>query len=200
MKKLKDLYKKRWFKNILVVLAVIVLAILCVVFVKIKNRVEINRSKQAADLYSQGQDALSSGKYQQSIDELSKANKLRSGDYNTVYSLAMAYYDLKNYSNAEKYYSQAAALPQANKSSIAMIYNNLGNIYRDSGQTDKADAAYKQSFGLDPHLSFPYVNLAVMYYNSGKKDQATAVLEQGVSAMPSASDIANLLKKYRNSH
>ncbi len=193
----KNIRKKRWFKLLiaLIVLAV-VLVLLFILLPKSKKNSDEKRNKRATELFNQGQEALSNRNYQESVDKLLQANELRPNDYNTVYSLAMAYYGLKDYAGSEKYYAIASQSPKANKSSIAMIYNNLGNIYRDQNQTEKAESAYKQAIGLDPHLTYSYMNLAVMYYNDNKTDRAIEILRQGVSAVPSASDLADLLKKY----
>lgn len=197
MKNLKKILKKRWFKLLVALIVLVaVFAVLFIVLPKLKENFDEKRNNQATDYYNQGQEALSNRNYQKSVDNLLKAYEIRPDDYNIVYGLAMAYYDLKDYANAEKYYGVAADSPKANKSSIAMIYNNLGNTYRDSSQTDKAETAYKKAIELDSHLTYAYLNLAVMDYGLGKKEQAIEVLKQGVEAVPSATDIANLLKKY----
>jgi tetratricopeptide (TPR) repeat protein len=60
----------------------------------------------------------------------------------------------------------------------ATPYTNVGLIYSQQGNDDRALESYLQSIDLEPASSFPYTNAASIYVNQGRFDEAEALLEK----------------------
>src|SRR5690606_31956797 len=83
-------------------------------------------------------------------------------------------------------------------------WNNLGNVYRDNGQQEKALGAYKQAINLKADDEQAYRNLANVYLDlaGDDKDQCTlqekiVILEGGNISSPDAVIIVeDLIKLY----
>jgi len=59
------------------------------------------------------------------------------------------------------------------------LYNNIGNVYAEKGQANKALAAYKKAIEVDPTYAKVYRNLSVFYLNVMKdKDKAEYYMEK----------------------
>ncbi|MDX9695111.1 MAG: CHAT domain-containing tetratricopeptide repeat protein, partial [Bacteroidales bacterium] len=85
----------------------------------------------------------------------------------------------KDYKKAEQYYLKALAIlkqnPLENKQRIALIYNNLGIIYRNIGQNNKAIEYFLESIKLkgNSDKSFlAYGNLALSYEKLNELNEA----------------------------
>ncbi len=57
-------------------------------------------------------------------------------------------------------------------------YTNVGLIYAQQGNDDRALESYLQAIELEPGPSFPYTNAASIYMNKGRFDEAAALLEK----------------------
>ncbi|MCG7490436.1 tetratricopeptide repeat protein [Vibrio sp. Of14-4] len=64
---------------------------------------------------------------------------------------------------------------------------NLGNLYRDLGETDKAIDAYNKAIEIEPYFENSYVNLADLYRAQNKETKAIEVLSAGMKAQPKSS-------------
>lgn len=102
--------------------------------------------------------------------------------------LALAYYNLGRFPEAEQIYSALLA-----KSEEAVLRDRLGNTLRDMGEPTEAETAYRKAIADDPTLALPYLNLAELLWRRGDRDLALTVLNTGVAAVPKASR-ANLEK------
>ncbi|MCZ8485297.1 tetratricopeptide repeat protein [Vibrio lentus] len=58
---------------------------------------------------------------------------------------------------------------------------NLGNIYRDLGQYDKAIEFYLGAIDIEPYFENSYANLADLYRAQGN-EAALSTLKQGIQA------------------
>ncbi len=63
--------------------------------------------------------------------------------------------------------------PTAKQPDSAISWNNLGSLYAQKQQWNKAISCYREAVELDPKLSKSYRNLARVYSKIGKKEQAT---------------------------
>ncbi|MDN3699285.1 multiheme c-type cytochrome [Vibrio cortegadensis] len=64
---------------------------------------------------------------------------------------------------------------------------NLGNVYRDLGQHDKAIEFYLGAIEIEPYFENSYANLADLYRALGDEPKALATLKQGIQAQPKSS-------------
>lgn len=64
---------------------------------------------------------------------------------------------------------------------------NLGNVYRDLGQHDKAIKYYQGAIKIEPYFENSYANLADLYRALGDESKAMATLQQGIGAQPKSS-------------
>ncbi|MDD1825374.1 tetratricopeptide repeat protein [Photobacterium sp. ZSDE20] len=64
---------------------------------------------------------------------------------------------------------------------------NLGNVYRDLGQHDKAIKFYQGAIEIEPYFENSYANLADLYRALGDEPKALATLKQGIQAQPKSS-------------
>jgi cytochrome c-type biogenesis protein CcmH/NrfG len=61
----------------------------------------------------------------------------------------------------------------------------LGNLYYDSNDPEKAFAAYEKALGLEPNHADILTDLGVMYRRSGRPKQAVASFDRAISIDPS---------------
>ncbi len=64
---------------------------------------------------------------------------------------------------------------------------NLGNVYRDLGQHEKAIEFYLGAIEIEPYFENSYANLADLYRALGNEPKALATLKQGIQAQPKSS-------------
>ncbi|WP_122047058.1 tetratricopeptide repeat protein [Vibrio atlanticus] len=64
---------------------------------------------------------------------------------------------------------------------------NLGNVYRDLGQHDKAIEFYLGAIEIEPYFENSYANLADLYRAQGNEAKALSTLKQGIEAQPKSS-------------
>lgn len=64
---------------------------------------------------------------------------------------------------------------------------NLGNLYRDLGELDKAIYAYQKAIEIEPYFENSYANLADLYRAQGEDTKAIETLVAGMKAQPKSS-------------
>ena len=65
---------------------------------------------------------------------------------------------------------------------VPLVHYNLGAAYKKKGEVQKAEAALRKSFELDPAFVDGYVGLATLLAETGRRDEAIQVVQQGASA------------------
>jgi tetratricopeptide (TPR) repeat protein len=121
---------------------------------------------------------------------LKKAAEDHPDDANAHKSYAVALYASGDPAAARVEYEKVVRLSPKD----ALAYNNLGNIYRDLHETDKAIAAYKKAIDLNPRSVNTYANLAsVQQHNQERIDEAIATYQQGLKVLPDDSQLQLLL-------
>ena len=70
----------------------------------------------------------------------------------------------------------------AGADAVPLVHYNLGTAYKKKGETQKAEAALRKSFALDPAFVDGYVGLATLLAETGRRDEAIQVVQQGASA------------------
>lgn len=88
-------------------------------------------------------------------------------------------------------HSQLTEMAAALEAEVAQNPDNfkawvqLGNIYYDNDQAQKAIVAYEKALALDPNNANLLTDLGVMYRRSGQPEQAVASFDRAVSVDPS---------------
>jgi tetratricopeptide (TPR) repeat protein len=62
----------------------------------------------------------------------------------------------------------------------AHVWNELGNIYLNSGTYDDAIASYSKAIELDRNFAWPYSNLALAYVQKGRFAEAILLYQRGI--------------------
>ena len=72
------------------------------------------------------------------------------------------------------------------------IWNELGNIYYNTGAYDESIRAYNKAIELDQGCEQSYSNLASIYVNQGCHEEAVSLLQKGIELLEEATDKALL--------
>jgi Flp pilus assembly protein TadD len=71
------------------------------------------------------------------------------------------------------------------------LYNNIGNLYFNRGETEKAEAQYKKALELNPGYLIARVNLAMLSLKHGEPEDALRLLQDGIKEYPENADLHN---------
>jgi tetratricopeptide (TPR) repeat protein len=93
--------------------------------------------------------------------------------------LAHVYGFLKRHVEAEKLFLQAVKAQPNNEK----LYNLLGVFYSDSGQHEKAAAAYQKAISIAPHHIL-YISLGGALHKLGRTDEALEAYRKSVEIKP----------------
>lgn len=119
--------------------------------------------------------------YQQQLPALKKKASDNAKNPSAHIDYAVALYATGNIKQAKQEYEKATKLDSKN----ATVFNNLGNAYRDLGDTDKAIETYEQAIALNPKLINPYFNLAnIQLYSQKDADAAIKTYQKALTALP----------------
>ena len=133
---------------------------------KKKPAQEMDWSKEAVALWDNGQ-------YNDPKKALSYWNKaiLKNSKSAELYNnRGLAYYNLKQYPQAVKDFSQAIRM----KPQDATAYNNRGNAYYELFKYDLAEADFNQSIDLKSDYANAYLNRGLVYYQLDNNAKACA--------------------------
>jgi tetratricopeptide (TPR) repeat protein len=61
-------------------------------------------------------------------------------------------------------------------------YINIGIIYAERGEDDRALASYREAARLDPRVTMPYLNAADILVKASRFDEARGLLDRGIEA------------------
>ena len=72
----------------------------------------------------------------------------------------------------------------------AHVWNELGNVYFNTGAYNEAIAAYSKAIELDDWFAWPYSNLALVYVQKEKYAEAILLYQRGIELFSSDTDKA----------
>jgi len=72
----------------------------------------------------------------------------------------------------------------------AHVWNELGNVYLNSGDYDDAIASYGKAIELDQYFAWPYSNLALAYVQKGSFAEAILLYQRGLELFATDKDKA----------
>jgi signal transduction histidine kinase len=100
--------------------------------------------------------------------------------------LGDAYYDLREFANAERYYEKLLAAAQSDDDR-ALAYNNLGNTFYDQGNENQAIEYYLRAIGFEGRVRNrkpvydAYENLAMILVERNKVEGAMRFFQKALS-------------------
>jgi Tfp pilus assembly protein PilF len=138
-----------------------------------------DKDRHIAALIEVGQVAIRTGDYAKALVALGEAEKLSPNNADTKHYIGRAYYLLKNNEKALDYYNQALAIDPGKTD----VHNNLGILYLESEQYDKA------------REEFEYCVADLTYANSNRARFNLGLLEEAMgnpdNAIPYYQEIAS---------
>ncbi len=123
--------------------------------------------------------------------------KAQTSDSKSIRNYAVALYATGDLEGAKEQYLRELEV----NPSDAVLYNNLGNIYRDNGEYQKAVDSYQKSIDLDKSQLNVYVNLANLYiYVLQQPEMGYGVYLKGIENSPNNKEslLLTLANAYRD--
>lgn len=120
------------------------------------------------------------GKFDEAIKLLEDAQKLDPQALTYPYELAYSYYSKQDYQKAIGYLKPLTRHDQV----INRIFQLLGNAYDDSGQSEKALAAYDEGLKKFPKAGNLFLEKGTVYLKNKDYNKAINCYEQGIEADP----------------
>ncbi|MEP7103274.1 MAG: tetratricopeptide repeat protein [Candidatus Dojkabacteria bacterium] len=164
-------FKNRKFVIALVTVIVVAIAIGFIAFYRKPNNPTDNSNTTNPVLIA----------YQNQIPQLKSQLQGDPNNSQILKDLAIAQYATGDIEGAKATY----LLVTQSVANDPVIYNNLGNIYRDSGEYQKAVDSYQKSIDLDNKQTSAYTNLANLYaYSLNEVDLSIGVYNEAIKNNP----------------
>ncbi len=125
------------------------------------------------------------------------ADKAQGSDVKSIRNYAVALYATGDLEGSKEQYLREKEL----NPNDAVLYNNLGNIYRDNAEYQNAVDSYQKSIDLDKSQLNVYVNLANLYiYVLQKPEMGYGVYLKGIENSPNNKEslLLTLANAYRD--
>ncbi len=103
------------------------------------------------------------------IVSLKKKLAQNSGDYDALYNLGWLYAKEKNWKPAADAFIKAVKIKPS-----PGLWNNIGNIFFETGNRPRAIEAYKNALALNPDMVDSHFNLGYTYFYEGRLKEAAA--------------------------
>jgi len=105
---------------------------------------------------------------EQAISAYEMAAKLDPNSAGALVNLGTIYFNAKQWSRAEAYYTRALEVD----SSYALAHFNMGNLYDERGKLKLAMKHYEQAVQLNPTYADAHYNLALLHQGNGQVMEA----------------------------
>lgn len=135
--------------------------------------------------------------YRNNLPELESRVAQNANNPESIRNYAVALYATGDLESAKEQYIREQAL----NPNDPVLFNNLGNIYRDSGEYQQAVDSYQKSIDLDKSQLNVYVNLANLYiYVLQQPDLGYGVYLKGIENSPNNKEalLLQLANAYRD--
>jgi len=129
-------------------------------------------------------------KFDEAIDQLKAANKLKPDDREVLVHLGNANFDANHYEEAEKWYTVALA----KKPDDVDVRTDMGLtfVFREPPNYDRAIQEFNKSLAVDPNHELTLQNLTVAYTKKGDSAKAQATLAKLEGVNPQNKSIEKL--------
>jgi Flp pilus assembly protein TadD len=156
-----------------------------------------NPQKELHTLLKRGTQLLQRGQVQEAVSVLERARTLDETDPNVALNLSGAYVLTKKFAKAVDLLEPLSEQEPDN----AMVWTNLGAAYlgnpilaRDE-EHEKAIAAFKKAFAINPATPHVAYNLGLIYRDRKEVDTAIEWFKQAVQANPNDQDARNIIAR-----
>ena len=152
--------------------------------------------------HTRGAAYFEKGQYDSAIEDFDQAIKLKPDDAAAFADRGAAYFEKGQYDRAIEDYKRALALDPRNEAArwgVPLAYRSQaierapnpapafafrGELYAQSGQTDRAFADYNQAIKLDPHHARGFVDRGTLYTKTGQYERAIQDYDEAVRLSP----------------
>ena len=135
---------------------------------------------------------VSTGRYEDGVQEFQRSLELDHNNDATLRSLAAAYQRLGKASEAEEAYSKALSL----RPNYWGVYSAFGTFYFNQGRYAKALNMFRQAIKLAPRNYSGYLNLGATYSQLGQYPETVEALKQSIALQPTPIAYGNLSAAY----
>jgi tetratricopeptide (TPR) repeat protein len=142
-----------------------------------------------------GEVYLQAGNFEDAIDFMTRANKLRPDDYETVVRLGNAYSSAERFEDAARWYTAALAKRPDDcdaRSELALTF-----YMRKPRQPEKAISELRRCLQSDPNHVHSLHNLALMLMETKQFDESEATLARLEKAEPNYPQLPRLREELR---
>jgi Flp pilus assembly protein TadD len=137
------------------------------------------REKDPQYQYEKAVVCMQAGLPDEAIKYLNKAVTLDPRHYLSYNLFGLAYMVKRDFPDAAAALEKCIAL----KPDFSEPLNNLGTVYDEMGQKDRAEAAYKKAFEIDRNYNASY-NLAKLAFESGRNEPALEYVGHSLQKYP----------------
>jgi tetratricopeptide (TPR) repeat protein len=130
------------------------------------------------------------GKYEEAIEILQRANKLKPAEVAPLIMIGNSYFDMDKFADAEKFYVDA--LTKTPNDISVRLDLGLTFVLRDKPDYDRAIEEFNKSLALDPKHLQTLQNLTVAYVKKGDAVNARATLAKVEAIDPQNDALARL--------
>ncbi|MFZ0686126.1 MAG: tetratricopeptide repeat protein [Terriglobales bacterium] len=131
---------------------------------------------------------LSTGRYEDAVQEFQRSLDLDHNSDETLHSLADAYQKLGKPAEAEEAYRKAVSL----RPNYWEVYNAFGWFYYNQARYSEAAQLFKKTIQLAPLNYAGYSNLGAMYLQLGEYEQSVDAFKQSIALRPTGLAYGNL--------
>ncbi len=142
--------------------------------------IEMGQITQGIQILKQGLSLLNAN-----FREPVYTNQAASNLYELHYHLGIGYRKQQNLTQALYHYQAAAQINLLPALKLG-AYNNLGNIYKETGNLIEAKTAYQQVLQIDPNLAIAHYNLGMTLRAMGEYRGAISAYRQAIELNPKA--------------
>jgi tetratricopeptide (TPR) repeat protein len=152
-----------------------------------QNKKTAEKENPAQDEFDKAVISLNYNLFDEAIRYLNNAITLDSANPQYHYTLGLAYFQKKDYPQAEQAFKQCLALQPDH----VMALNSLGVVYQERQLFDKAEEQYKKAFSIDGNFDSA-CNLSRLYLEQEKLEPALDYIRAALQKNNTSSEAFNI--------
>lgn len=141
-----------------------------------------DRKEKSDAMRTMGNSLFLQGKAREGLSNLLKAEKYDPSNPDLQHEIALVYQEIREHDLALVHFKKAIQL----KSNFSKAYNNMGILYSETGQFEKALECYNKAVSnilyQTPH--FAYHNMGLVYYRIKDNKKAIEYYERAIDLAP----------------